>query len=426
MEKIDAEKILRECKRAGADSAEVFVSLGKNVSISSESGKLSEVREGESFGFGIRVIRKGKVGFSFGNSPEKAPLVARKAVLNSRIGGELPALPGKTRVPKVDGLYYPKIGEISGKDIIDRVKEIISASRGAGARPTYAGVSAGIGKTIVANTNGLLLEEKGTSVSAGSYSSSGSSTGFESKALREDSLDYSEIGRVSGERAVLGKGQEAFGTRKGILMLLHPYAVEGLLSGALIPSIDGENVFRKNSAFSGRLGEKMFSDDLTLEDNGLLEGGLGSSSFDSEGVSSKRTAVFEKGVLKNFLTNWETSLKMKTKSTGNASRGSSSIPKIAPTNLVLSPGRIGKDELEKEAEIKILWFSGTHTINPFSGDFSVEAKNVFSGKGRALKSGIVAGNIFEILKEIRVAKDGVERSGEMITPPVLIRADYVS
>ncbi len=426
MEEIDCEKILRESRRLGADSAEVFVSFGRDVSISSESGKLSEVREGELFGFGIRVIRKGKVGFSFGNSPEKAPLVVRKAVLNSRIGGELSSLPPKRKTPAVKGLYDRKIRELSGKEIIDRVKEIISASWRAGARPTYAGVSAGTERTIVANTNGVFLEEERATVSAGSYSSSGSSTGFESKALRKDSINYSEIGRVSGERAVLGKNQESFGTRKGIPMLLHPYAVEGLLSGALIPSIDGENVFRKNSAFSGRLGEKMFSDDFTLEDNGLIEGELGSSSFDAEGAPSQRTVVFERGVLKAFLTNWETCLKMKTGSTGNASRGFSSLPKISPTNLALSPGRIGKEELEREAEVKILWFSGTHTINPFSGDFSVEAKNVFSGNGRALKSGIVAGNIFEILKEIRVAKDGIERSGDMIAPPVLIRADYVS
>lgn len=429
MAEIEIEKVLAQARRV-SDSAEIIVSEGKTVDISAESGSISEVSEESHFGFGIRVVRKGRIGFSFGNRPEKAQAVLSKACDNSKIGGALSSLPGKKRHPKVEGLFDRKIPDISGKELIERARLIISGVKGAKARPVYAGASASFGKTTIANTNGVFAELEGTVSSGGCYAASGESTGFEGKSSRKDILDYFSFGKIAGKRAIEGRMQKSFGTKKSARILLHPYAVEGLLSSAILPAFDGEAVYRGNSFLGGKMGERVFSENISIEDNGMLPGETGSSPFDSEGVPCQRTVLVEKGVVKNFLYNWETAKRSKTASTGNGERGFSSIPKISETNVVISPGLELESALAKDSEISILWFSGTHTVNPFSGEFSVEAKGSFAMKkgerAFATKPGIVSGNIFELLKTIEFARDKIERSGSFITPPALVVADFVS
>lgn len=428
---LDIESLLKKAGRVSGNQAEIIVARGRSSEVSAESGAFSDSSEEEYFGFGVRIVRRGRVGFSFGNQAERFDSILSKAVENSKIGGRLASLPDSPgRYPKVPGLYDRKVAEISGRELIERVKEIVSSVREAGAKPTYAGAEASSGEVTVANSNGIFSRMRESSVSGGCYANSGGSTGFEGKSSRKDNLDYGEFGRVAGGRAVEGRKQKKLGTKKGIKILLHPYAVEGLLGGALLPSVDGENVFRGNSSLAGKIGTGIFSENLSIEDNGILPGENGSSEFDSEGVPCRRTEILSKGVLKNFLYNWETGLRAGLPSTGNGFRSFAATPKIRPTNIVVSPGSERTRALAKEAELSVLWFSGTHTINPFSGEFSVEAKNSFSlrngERAFATKPGIVSGNIFQVLKTVEVAKDGVERAGSFITPHILIEGDFIS
>ncbi|MFH0961198.1 MAG: TldD/PmbA family protein [archaeon] len=429
----DFDSLLKQASRV-SEQAEIIAAQGKSIEISAESGAFSDVSEEEYSGFGIRVIRKGRVGFSFGSRiGERFGQVLSRAVENAGIGGKLSGLPEKPgKYPKVSGLYDGNVALLSGKDLIERVREIVGSAKRTGAKPTYSGAEASSGEIVVANSNGVFARSKVSSVSGGCYANAEGSTGFEGKASRKDNLDYPAFGRLSGERAVEGRHQRKFGTGKNVRIILHPYAVEGLLGGALLPSIDGENVFRGNSSLdAGKIGNEIFSENFSLEDNGLLPGENGSAPFDSEGVPCRRTAVFERGVLKNFLYNWETSRRAGTGSTGNGFRGFASTPKIGTTNAVVLPGKAREKELAKDADLSVLWLSGTHTINPFSGEFSVEAKNSFAMRRgeRAFptKPGIISGNIFQVLKTVRVARDGIERAGGgFITPPVLIEGDFVS
>ena len=72
---------------------------------------------------------------------------------------------------------------------------------------------------------------------------------------------------------------------------------------------------------TGKLGEKIASEALTIIDDATMPGLFGSSPFDDEGVTSRRTVVIERGVLKSYLLNTYTALKLGLKTTGNASRG---------------------------------------------------------------------------------------------------------
>ena len=67
---------------------------------------------------------------------------------------------------------------------------------------------------------------------------------------------------------------------------------------------------------------------------------------------------------------------------------------------------------------------GSHTANSISGDFSVEARNAFTIRDGALdnpiKSLMVSGNAFELLKQITGAGFDVRRVGGIIIPSVRV------
>jgi len=58
--------------------------------------------------------------------------------------------------------------------------------------------------------------------------------------------------------------------------------------GILASGLSAEAVQKGRSFLSGRLGQKVLHGGITVLDNGLLPGGLGSSPFDGEGSACER------------------------------------------------------------------------------------------------------------------------------------------
>jgi PmbA protein len=420
MRNIDAEALvklaLRECEHV-----EVFAESGRSIEVSAESGVFSDISEEEGFGFGVRVIRNGRAGFSFGNDLGKFSAVVSKACAVSKIGPKLSGLPEPGKYGKVSGAFDRRIADLDGRELLSRLDGMEKLK----CRPTYAGASCSVNAFVIANSNGVHGEFSSTEIEGGAYASAGESTGFEGRSSRRDNLDIPAFGRIAAERALASRNPEKIEGMKKARILLHPYAVEGLLDNTFLPSIDGENVFRKNSKLTGKIGRRLFSPDLTIIDDGLLKGGNNSFPFDCEGTPCRKTPIVSRGILKSFLYNWETGLRAGKKSTGNGFRGAVSPPHISPTNLVISPGRTRKSEID--CDFSVLWLSGTHTTNQFSGDFSVEMKNALrTSTGKPVKKGLISGNIFDVLGSASPAKDGVEKLGGLVTPPVVIEADVVA
>jgi PmbA protein len=71
---------------------------------------------------------------------------------------------------------------------------------------------------------------------------------------------------------------------------------------------------------------------------------------------------------------------------------------------------------------------GAHTANPVSGDFSVEARNVFlvedGEAGRPIRSLMLAGNVFELLKSIKAGTDA-RMVGSVVVPTVGVEMKVV-
>jgi PmbA protein len=211
-------------------------------------------------------------------------------------------------------------------------------------------------------------------------------------------------------------------------MLLTPAAANEMIQEAISHSINSDAVQKKSSHFAGKVGKKVASDLLTVEDDATNVEGLGASSFDREGVPHRRNVVIDKGVLKRFLYNTYTAKKDGVRSTGNAGGSTSSPPSVSTTNFVVRPGRSSLNTLISEMKNGIIISRFSGNVNPVNGDFSGVVKGgqlVKSGTVQhAVKEVLVAGNVFEALRRL----DGVSRERKVIYDSILpyMRFDGIS
>ncbi len=170
------------------------------------------------------------------------------------------------------------------------------------------------------------------------------------------------------------------------------------------------------SPLAGKLGEAVAAPIVTVTDDPQREGSSIGLTFDAEGVPTHRHEVVSAGVLKTFLHNRETAKQMGTETTANASKAGYSSPiGVRPHSFCIEAGDKTPDELLALAKdgIYVTEIKGLHAgANPITGDFSLESAGFMIRDGRlaeAVKSFTVAGNFFELLKNITALGNVIER-----------------
>src|SRR5258708_13639269 len=103
-------------------------------------------------------------------------------------------------------------------------------------------------------------------------------------------------------------------------------------------AVNGDAIYRHSSFLTGKLGEKVAGENITIIDDGTMPGGFGTSPFDGEGVPSQRTVVIENGILKSYLLNTYTAKKLGLKTTGSAARGLTANPELGSPKFFLHTG----------------------------------------------------------------------------------------
>ena len=99
-----------------------------------------------------------------------------------------------------------------------------------------------------------------------------------------------------------------------------------------------------------------------------------------------------------------------------------STPGIDTTNFHIMPGNKTRSEMLREVNdgLIIYYLQGAHSSNPVSGEFSVVATPAWKiKKGEIMHSSrgvMLAGNIFEVLKNISVVGGNERQMGQLISP----------
>jgi PmbA protein len=157
------------------------------------------------------------------------------------------------------------------------------------------------------------------------------------------------------------------------------------------------------------MGDKVGASNLTLTDDGRLEGAPGAAPWDDEGVPTRRTEVISEGRLTSFLYDTRSARREGRASTGNAARaGFKSVPHPSPTNLTFESSAVTAEEVLRRAGRALLVqdFHGVHSgANPVSGDFSVGATGLLlddGAPGQPVKEVTIAAPMLDILDRIEV------------------------
>jgi len=163
-----------------------------------------------------------------------------------------------------------------------------------------------------------------------------------------------------------------------------------------------------------------------------LPKGLGSAPFDGEGVPTQETRLINQGELKTFFYNTYTANKGKTKSTGNAARGSyQGLPGIGPTNLYIEAGKNSHEEIIKSITkgLYLVRIMGAHTANPISGDFSFGAAGILIENGQLthpVRSITIAGNLIDLLKHLKAVGSDLRFFSSIGAPTLLLEGISIS
>jgi PmbA protein len=430
-----AENAVKAALIKGAQDAEAYVYEGQASNIGIELGQISKTNRIIDRGLGIRVAANKAIGFAYTNiiedpnAVEKAVTSALSAAKASKPDPDWNGLPQKKPCPITENTFDKKIVELSSEDLVNMASTMLDAAGQVDKRvfPIEGGIGSAYLSNAIVNSNGVTGFDRGTIIecSLATLAKEGSSVTpvcFEFNVARNYNLDPSWVGKEAARFAVSALKTKSVDTKSGKVILTQ-FALQELLAYTLINAIRADSVQRGQSPFKGKIGEKVASEYLTIYDDGLFAGGLRTWAFDGEGVPHQKTAVIEKGILRNFLYDNYSAKKDGKKSTGNASRaGYLSTPGIDTTNFHIMPGSKTSDEMLSEVDdgLIVYYLQGAHSSNPVSGEFSVVATPAWKIKGGKIthcsRGVMLAGNIFELLKNISVVGGNERQIGQLVSP----------
>lgn len=165
------------------------------------------------------------------------------------------------------------------------------------------------------------------------------------------------------------------------------------------------------SVLSGKLGQKIASDKVTVIDDGTLNNYWGSTIVDDEGNYTKKNILIENGILKGYLIDTLNNRKMNMEITGSGRRENY---KYAPTsrmnNTFLAPSNDKIEDMIKSIDYGIYATNmGGGSVDSVTGDFNFavdEAYLIENGQVTDMVlGGSLIGNTLDILKNVEMVSD---------------------
>jgi PmbA protein len=432
------ERALERAARGGADQAEAYAERGREATVRVRDGEVEDLSEATAKGLGLRVFRDGRLGFAYTSdfSPAGLDRLVESALALARVSAvdrdnQLPTgadLAG--RHGELEGLHDPRVASLSTDWKIAAAREAERAARAGD--PRISGFdSSGAGdsatEVAIASSEGLRDFYRATNVVVWTSpvardDRGGLQTSFwhDQKRFLADLEDPASIGRTAARRTVRMLGAKKAPTQR-CPVVFDPQMAASFLSG-LAATVNAELVVKGASLLADRLGQSIASPLFTLVDDGLLPRGLGTRPFDGEGVPTRRTAVFEAGVLKTFLHDAYTARRTRSRTTGNARRGYASLPSVGTANFYLENGATPAAELIRgvKSGLYVTAMLG-RGVNPVTGEFSRGANGLWIRDGELaepVQEVTVSGSLLAMLQGIDAVGDDLEFRGAVASPSI--------
>jgi TldD protein len=179
-----------------------------------------------------------------------------------------------------------------------------------------------------------------------------------------------------------------------------------LLHEAIGHGLEGDFNRKGTSAFTGRVGERVATDQCTVVDDGTLVGRRGSLTIDDEGTVTRCNTLIERGILKGYMLDKQNARLMGKTSTGNGRRESfahTTMPRM--TNTYMLPGKYDPEEIIASIDKGIYAPNfGGGQVDITSGKFVFSASEAYlveNGKKTVpIKGAMLIGNGPEVLTRV--------------------------
>ncbi len=433
-----ASDLVDRAKRAGATSADVVVREADEFSTTLRLGKIESLKEAASKALGLRVLLGIRSASSFSSDFSDLSLgrLVERTIAMAKVTSEDPAsgLPEASQLGCYPGdlaLYSSDVESLSIEDRIQLARRAEEAALGADARiqnSEGAWFEASQGTMAYANSLGF----------AGSYRSSYCALSVSPIAQQDGGMqrDYwysvargaaalespEAVGQKAAQRVLRKLGARKVSTCQAPVVF-DPETARSLL-GHLFDAVRGDAIYRSASFLTGKLGQKVANENVTILDDGLRPGGFGSRPFDGEGIPSSVTPVVEKGVLQNYLLNCYTARKLDLQTTGNASRGIAGPPGVGLKNFYMPAGPYSAEEIVHSVKsgfyvTELIGFG----VNTVTGDYSRGAAGMWIERGELaypVEEVTIAGNLAEMLTRIEMVGSDLEFRSALASPTLLI------
>ncbi len=415
-----AYRVIKVLRDRGIEG-DVYCEHSREISAECREGKFQTASVSEEVGLGLRVIVDKKLGFVYTSRTDIGPAeLVDKACKIARLCSKIEkwrGLPRETKFQSIPEIYSNNLANTTIDNVLENVNEFLKEYEKDKEVFSFWVAELGVSysKIFLINSEGVeATYEETTSIALAEVNARKES--YVTPGVYE--VEYSKTKMVS----LLDVYKRAKEKARSLLDPIRPdtttlpvtlttKALAELLSATLQPMLTANSFALKMSPFVEKIGEKIFSDEVTLIDDATVPGGFSSAPFDDEGVKTRRNMLIERGKLCNIISNIYWGSMIDIDSTGNGFRGGySSAPGISYTNVEILPGSIEMNSIYNSEEKILLvdYVQGAHTSNPVSGEFSVAAPCswiVYKGDTRPVKGVMISGKMYDILREARFTRE---------------------
>jgi TldD protein len=386
--------ILEALLSRGGHYGEVFVEHRRACALGMDAGRVEDVLAAETFGASLRLMDGDTTRFADLIAPTCEELLDAARTLAAAGAGAPAALPPlETRLlPKPSPIQRePGMVPLTEKVDLVRRTDHLARNRAETLQPgALRQVAAGYGDSTqnvwiaAAELKGAawtasLTEDRriqsmlrlnvtvaeGDNLQTG-YQSLGETRGFElfsPEAVERTVLEAVRLAvqALSARPAPAGTFPVILSSSAGGTMI-HEACGHGLEADLALAGV---------SAFSGKLGQRVAAEGVTIIDDGTLPHKRGSAASDDEGNPAQRVVLIEHGILKAYLQSRKTARTMATEPTGNGRRESyRHIPIPRMRNTFLAPGHEAPEAILKDLDCGLLVkHMGGGQVDTVTGNF---------------------------------------------------------
>ena len=342
------------------DYADLYFEFSQAESWSMEEGIIREGSHSIDQGVGVRAVQQDKSGFAYADEILLPALTdaatAARAIARSGGGQQAQTWKNRNIAP-----LYPALNPLdtaTAQDKIQLLKRVDAQARRKDPRvkQVLAGLSGSCSTVLVAGSDGVIAgdirpltrlnvtviveeggrREKGGAGGGGRY---GYDYLLDNEELAAGYIDEA----VSQALMALDAAPAPAGA---MTVVLGPGWPGILLHEAIGHGLEGDFNRKGSSAFSGRMGQRVASDLVTVVDDGTLANRRGSLTVDDEGTPTESTTLIEQGVLRNYMQDKMNARLMGMRPTGNGRRESyACLPMPRMTNTYMLNGPHDPEEI---------------------------------------------------------------------------------